>query len=121
MASLFSRAVASIRSKEMRDYLTSTHFWGPVANWGIPIAAIGDLKKDPSMISGKMTFALCCYSLMFARFAWMVKPRNLLLLACHITNEAAQLTQMGRLIHHEHFGGKAQWEAKKVAAESKTS
>ncbi|PRD23370.1 UNVERIFIED_CONTAM: Mpc1 [Trichonephila clavipes] len=31
------------------------HFWGPVANWGIPIAAIADIKKDPSIISGKMT------------------------------------------------------------------
>lgn len=34
----------------------STHFWGPVANWGIPLAAIADTRKDPSFISGKMTF-----------------------------------------------------------------
>ena len=26
-----------------------------VANWGIPIAAIIDMKKDPEIISGKMT------------------------------------------------------------------
>lgn len=30
------------------------------------------------------------------RFAWMVRPRNLLLFACHATNEGAQLTQLGR-------------------------
>lgn len=36
-------------------FLRSTHFWGPVANWGIPIAAIADTQKDVSMISGKMT------------------------------------------------------------------
>ena len=30
------------------------------------------------------------------RFAWMVQPRNLLLFACHATNEGAQLTQLGR-------------------------
>lgn len=33
----------------------STHFWGPVANWGIPIAAIADIQRDPKYISGKMT------------------------------------------------------------------
>lgn len=33
----------------------STHFWGPVANWGIPIAALADIRKDPQIISGKMT------------------------------------------------------------------
>ena len=31
------------------------HFWGPVANWGLPLAAIADTKKDPEYISGKMT------------------------------------------------------------------
>jgi hypothetical protein len=29
--------------------------WIAVANWGIPIAAIADFKKDPSLISGNMT------------------------------------------------------------------
>ncbi|KAG5461599.1 MAG: hypothetical protein BJ554DRAFT_6182 [Olpidium bornovanus] len=46
------------------------HFWGPgtfvrssnrflhptrVANWGLPLAAMADMKKDPEFISGKMT------------------------------------------------------------------
>ncbi|KAB0364567.1 hypothetical protein FD754_008723 [Muntiacus muntjak] len=78
-----------------------THFWGPVANWGLPIAAINDMKKSPEIISGRMTFALCCYSLTFMRFAYKVQPRNWLLFACHATNEVAQLIQGGRLIRHE--------------------
>jgi hypothetical protein len=36
----------------------------------------------------------------------MVRPRNLLLLACHVTNEVAQLTQGCRLIHYEYFSDK---------------
>lgn len=36
-------------------FVSSTHFWGPVANWGIPIAAIGDFRKDPNFISPSMT------------------------------------------------------------------
>ena len=39
----------------------STHFWGPVANWGIPIAAIADSGKDVSLISGKMTLGKYWY------------------------------------------------------------
>uniref|UniRef100_A0A0A9XKN3 Mitochondrial pyruvate carrier n=1 Tax=Lygus hesperus TaxID=30085 RepID=A0A0A9XKN3_LYGHE len=93
----------SLKSKEFRQYLMSTHFWGPVANWGIPLAAIADVRKDPSIISGKMTVALCVYSAVFMRFAWMVKPRNLLLLACHFTNEGAQLTQLGRFVNYNYI------------------
>jgi len=33
-----------------------------VANWGLPLAAIADLKKDESMISWSMTPTLCLYS-----------------------------------------------------------
>lgn len=100
---LLQRSLDHLKSKEFRNYLRSTHFWGPVANWGIPIAALSDIKKDPSIISGKMTFALCIYSLLFMRFAWKVQPRNLLLFACHFTNEAAQITQGCRLIKHEYL------------------
>ncbi|XP_023779637.1 mitochondrial pyruvate carrier 1 [Cyanistes caeruleus] len=78
----------------------SQHFWGPVANWGLPVAAFNDMKKSPEIISGRMTFALCCYSLTFMRFAYKVQPRNWLLFACHFTNEVAQLIQGGRLIKY---------------------
>jgi len=89
----------------------STHFWGPVANWGIPLAAIADTQKHPKFISGKMTVALSLYSLMFMRFAWKVQPRNLLLLGCHMTNEVAQLTQGARFVRYEYLGGREAEEA----------
>ncbi|KAF5284493.1 hypothetical protein FQA39_LY17028 [Lamprigera yunnana] len=102
MASVGKKMFAQLKSKEFRSYLMSTHFWGPVANWGIPIAALADIKKDPKYISGKMTFALCLYSAIFMRFAWKVQPQNLLLFACHFTNETAQLIQLGRFINYYH-------------------
>lgn len=37
-------------------FVSAQHFWGPVANWGLPIAAIADMKKSPEIISGRMTF-----------------------------------------------------------------
>ncbi|CAH0553979.1 unnamed protein product [Brassicogethes aeneus] len=101
MGSIGKRLADNLKSKEFRNYLLSTHFWGPVANWGIPIAAIADINKDPKYISGKMTVALCLYSAMFMRFALKVQPRNMLLFACHFTNEGAQLIQLSRFLKHE--------------------
>lgn len=111
MASAIKKAANYLTNKEMRTYLMSTHFWGPVANWGIPLAAIADTSKPVDFISGKMTFALCAYSAVFMRFAYMVQPRNWLLFACHFTNECAQLTQGARLINYEYLGGKEKAEA----------
>lgn len=50
--------------------------------------------------------ALCLYSLVFMRFAWKVQPQNLLLFACHATNEAAQLTQGARFINYNYLSSK---------------
>ncbi|CCI41107.1 hypothetical protein ABG067_003005 [Albugo candida] len=85
----------------------TTHFWGPVANWGFVLAAIMDMKKPPEMISVNMTMAMSVYSILFMRFAWMVQPRNYLLLACHGSNETAQLYQLQRALRHR-FGIKSE-------------
>lgn len=112
MAAFGRKFFDQLKSKEFRNYLTSTHFWGPIANWGIPIAAIADLKKDPSIISGKMTFALCLYSLVFMRFAWKVQPQNMLLFGCHFTNECLQVTQGTRFIKYHYLDAKAEQNQK---------
>lgn len=49
------RTMSTNSAQEWRNYFLSTHFWGPMANWGIPIAAIADTQKHPKFISGKMT------------------------------------------------------------------
>lgn len=110
-AKLVNQALVQIKSPEFRTYLRSTHFWGPVANWGIPLAAIADIKKDPSIISGKMTLALLLYSALFMRFALKVQPRNLLLFACHVTNESAQIVQMSRFVKYHYMDEKKEAEA----------
>uniref|UniRef100_A0A7S3UBV8 Mitochondrial pyruvate carrier n=1 Tax=Picocystis salinarum TaxID=88271 RepID=A0A7S3UBV8_9CHLO len=76
----------------------TTHFWGPVANWGFVLAGLADTKKPAEMISPNMTAAMCVYSMLFMRFAWMVQPRNYLLFACHMSNESVQLYQMSRWV-----------------------
>mmetsp|Transcript_14099 Transcript_14099/g.24191 ORF Transcript_14099/g.24191 Transcript_14099/m.24191 type:complete len:111 (+) Transcript_14099:139-471(+) len=77
-------------------YFTSTHFWGPVANWGFVLAGMVDTQKSPEQISPNMTSALCVYSMLFMRFAYVVQPRNWLLFACHFSNEAVQGYNLAR-------------------------
>ena len=95
-------------NKETLKYVFTTHFWGPVSNFGIPIAAIYDLKKDPTLISGPMTFALIAYSGVFMRYALAVSPKNFLLFGCHLTNEIAQLGQGYRYVNYTYFTSDAE-------------
>jgi hypothetical protein len=102
-----SMSIAAVLATKLRQAWNSptgiktTHFWGPVANWGFVVAGLADWNKPPEKISGNMTFALCVYSCLFMRFAWMVKPRNHLLFACHASNETVQLYHLTRKINHE--------------------
>lgn len=113
MASAFA---TWIRSPAAREYFFSTHFWGPIANWGLPLAALADLQKDEEMISGTMTPTLTLYSAVFMRFAWRVQPRNYLLFACHATNFLAQSVQDARYVNYWYLGGK---EARQSTIENK--
>ncbi|XXG48849.1 hypothetical protein AAC387_Pa02g3183 [Persea americana] len=74
----------------------TTHFGGPVANWGFVAAGLVDTQKPPELILGNMTAAMCVHPGLFMRFGWMVQPLNFLLLACHASNEAVQLYQLSR-------------------------
>ncbi|PRT55351.1 Mitochondrial pyruvate carrier 1 [Wickerhamiella sorbophila] len=97
--SSFKKATDYVFSKAFLKYLCSTHFWGPVSNFGIPLAAVMDLKKEPDLISGPMTFSLIGYSAVFMRYATQVTPWNPLLFLCHFVNEGAQLGQGYRFVN----------------------
>ncbi|RBA10958.1 small nuclear ribonucleoprotein B and B' [Fusarium proliferatum] len=106
MAALIKAANAKIRSNPVTDYVCSTHFWGPVSNFGIPLAAIMDTQKSPELISGQMTGALIIYAGTFMRYSLAVTPKNYLLFACHFVNAGAQLTQGYRYLNYHYWGGK---------------
>jgi hypothetical protein len=46
---------------------------------------------------------MCLYSGIFMRFAWVVKPRNIHLMVCHMTNETVQLYQLSRWIRAQRY------------------
>ena len=80
----------------------SPEFWGfagSIAAWGMSGAAIYDSAlQGPEVISLTMTPVLMVYSGLFARWAWVVKPRNLSLMYCHVANVIAQTNQLRRAL-----------------------
>jgi hypothetical protein len=88
-----------------KDLWNSAEFWGlggAIAGWGISGSAIYDAYiQGPEVISLTMTPILIVYSTLFARWAWIVNPRNLLLFWCHIANIGAQLNQLRRALEYK--------------------
>merc|ERR1719274_513038 len=80
----------------------TTHFWGPVANWGLAGSGMYDAAlKGPEIINERMCATQCLYSGLFVRFAWAVQPRNYILFSCHTANMAAQSNQLRRWAEHK--------------------
>eukprot|EP00441_Pelagodinium_beii_P023612 CAMPEP_0197662994 /NCGR_PEP_ID=MMETSP1338-20131121/55699_1 /TAXON_ID=43686 ORGANISM="Pelagodinium beii, Strain RCC1491" /NCGR_SAMPLE_ID=MMETSP1338 /ASSEMBLY_ACC=CAM_ASM_000754 /LENGTH=231 /DNA_ID=CAMNT_0043241141 /DNA_START=31 /DNA_END=726 /DNA_ORIENTATION=+ len=75
----------------------TTHFWGPVANWGLAGSGMYDAAlKGPEIINERMSATQILYSGLFVRFAWAVQPRNYILASCHTANVLAQGNQLRR-------------------------
>jgi len=93
-----------------KGWWSSAEFWGglgALAGWGMTGAAIYDAQfSSPETISMKMTPVMIIYSSLFARWAFVVKPQNLLLAACHASNVVAQLNQMRRAVEYKQSQGK---------------
>lgn len=106
----------------MAGFLTSptgpltTHFWGPVANWGLAGSGMYDAAmKGPEIINERMSATQVLYSGLFVRFAWAVQPRNYILASCHTCNVLAQTNQLRRWVEY-----KLQTEPETAPAEVKT-
>ncbi|KAK1266015.1 hypothetical protein QJS04_geneDACA016689 [Acorus gramineus] len=76
----------------------TTHFWGLPPIGSSSLQDWLDMNKPPEMTSDNMIAAMCVYSGLFMRFAWMVQPRNYLLLACDASNETVQVYQLSRWV-----------------------
>jgi hypothetical protein len=80
----------------------TVHFWGPLANWALVLAGALDFNTKPAEgISMRMTTTLFFYSCFFMRFAWMVKPRNMMLLSCHMCNSTMQLALLNKKYQYD--------------------
>lgn len=105
-----TETVTKSETKEASSWWTSAELWGrlgAIAGWGMSGAAIYDsMASGPEVISMNMTTVLIVYSSLFARWAYIVTPPNLLLSACHATNVVAQTNQLRRALEYKLEQGK---------------
>ena len=97
------------QQKDNGGWWHSANFWGAMgalAGWGMSGSAIYDAaQQGPEVISLTMTPVLMVYSALFARWAWVVQPRNTFLAACHATNVVAQSNQLRRALEYKMSNG----------------
>jgi|Transcript_21101 hypothetical protein len=102
-------APAAAAETKKTGYWHSAEFWGgmgALAGWGMSGSAIYDAAvQGPEIISLNMTGVLIVYSTLFARWAYIVKPQNLLLASCHVTNVVAQCNQLRRALEYKKANG----------------
>jgi len=105
-----TKKVTTDANKDTTSLWSSAEFWGrlgALAGWGMSGAAIYDASvSGPEIISLNMTGVLIVYSSLFSRWAYVVKPQNLLLASCHATNVVAQLNQLRRALEFKIEQGK---------------
>lgn len=93
------------KNEKPGGWWNSAEIWGgmgALAGWGMSGAVIYDaVLQGPEVISLNMTCVLIVYSSLFARWAFIVKPQNLLLAGCHVANITAQLNQLRRALQHK--------------------
>lgn len=65
------------------------------------IMRLSALKLPVLFVDPLPVAVLLLYSCVFMRFAWMVKPRNYLLFACHIANSSAQGVLLTRKLKYD--------------------
>jgi len=93
------------KEEAKKGWWYSAELWGglgAIAGWGMSLSAISDaFQHGPEVISLTMTPVLIVYSTLFARWAWIVQPRNTLLAGCHVANILAQGNQLRRALEYK--------------------
>jgi len=101
----FASSSSAKEETKKKTWWTSAELWGglgALAGWGMSGSAIYDAAmQGPEVISLTMTPVLIVYSTLFARWAFIVKPQNLLLCSCHVANVIAQVNQLRRALEYK--------------------
>ncbi|SPJ13064.1 mitochondrial pyruvate carrier protein 2, putative [Plasmodium sp. DRC-Itaito] len=77
--------------------ILTIHFWAPTFKWSISLANLADINRDPSYLSLPQQIAICLTGLLFTRFAYMIKPRNLNLLTINFFMSMTSFYQISRI------------------------
>ncbi|KAK4232245.1 hypothetical protein QBC38DRAFT_352925 [Podospora fimiseda] len=88
----------------------TVHFWAPMMKWGLVIAGISDFARPAESLSFTQNAALTTTGLIWTRWCFIIKPRNLPLAAVNFFLAMVGITQVSRIaLYHQ--------SQKKLAAE----
>ncbi|SBT80238.1 mitochondrial pyruvate carrier protein 2, putative [Plasmodium malariae] len=82
--------------------ILTIHFWAPTFKWSISVANIVDINRDPKLLSLPQQFAIFLTGLLFSRFAYVIKPRNLNLLTINLFMSLTALYQITRITNYKY-------------------
>ncbi|KAF6239529.1 hypothetical protein HO173_002073 [Letharia columbiana] len=79
----------------------TVHFWAPVMKWSIVLAGISDFARPAESLSLTQNVALTATGVIWTRWCFVIKPRNLLLAAVNFFLGCVGVTQVIRILTHQ--------------------
>jgi mitochondrial pyruvate carrier 2 len=76
-------------------------FWAPTFKWGICIANVSDLQRDPETISLPMQLAVTATGMIWSKYSLDITPKNYNLLAVNAFMACTGVLQLYRKYNHE--------------------
>ncbi|CAJ2504547.1 Uu.00g119410.m01.CDS01 [Anthostomella pinea] len=80
--------------------MKTVHFWAPVMKWALVIAGIGDFARPAEKLSITQNAALTATGLIWTRWCFVIKPRNILLAAVNFFLGCVGVAQLTRIAIH---------------------
>ncbi|KAI0848431.1 UPF0041-domain-containing protein [Daldinia vernicosa] len=78
--------------------IKTVHFWAPVMKWAIVIAGISDFARPPDKLSLTQNAALTATGLIWTRWCFVIKPRNVLLATVNFFLGCVGIIQVCRIL-----------------------
>ena len=74
----------------------TVHFWAPIMKWGLVLAGAADFARPASDLSLSQNAALTCTGLIWTRWCFIIKPRNMFLASVNFLLFCVGATQTTR-------------------------
>jgi len=99
--------------------IKTVHFWAPVMKWALVLAGISDLARPAEKLSFAQNFSLMCTGLIWTRWCFVIKPRNILLAAVNFFLAIVGIAQISRITMHNMANKDGDEAAVEAAVEAK--
>ncbi|KAK4635402.1 putative mitochondrial pyruvate carrier 2 [Fulvia fulva] len=79
----------------------TVHFWAPIMKWGLVLAGAADFARPAKDLSLSQNAALMATGLIWTRWCFVIKPRNLFLASVNFLLFCVGATQVSRVLSYQ--------------------